>query len=190
MDRIRQHPRISAGIALVVVLFAVGVANSARKKDNKAVAQTPSGLRAIGAVRTIWARGQTADGSFDPGSAYDPASGLGDGTAAVYTAVLTTDGRIQSFDHNFPNGTSLASARQILARKDLPADAHRVWFKNLRNQCAIEQYRSADLVHAGQPGAVNVEYTSNSGGTSFTPATVNDATLLLIDPDGPTNLSC
>jgi len=169
---------------------AVSRAKQLHKARLGSTSERALGLTAIGAPRSVWAHNQIPDTTFAPGSVYDPASHLGDGASAVYTALDTVSGRIESFDHNFSNGTSLSAARIVLASQDLPVDARRVWFKNLSGQCAIEEYRSADLRRDHLPPAVNVEYTSDSAGTSFTSTSVNDATLVLIAPGPPIGLSC
>ena len=171
-------------VALVAVVLAAAVAATA-----PALASSNAGLRAIANVRSTWAKGHHADPHFTAGSSYDPASGLGDGARDVYTGMVTVSGRIEGFDHNFASRTSLASARASLARTDLPADAHRAWFTNLQGQCAIEEYRSVDLKKAAQPSAVNIEYTSDSAGTVYT-GTVTDATLVLVSPESPGDVSC
>lgn len=147
-------------------------------------------LHGYGALQSDWNASHSADNGFSPNTTYNPASGLGNGYADKYTAVLWVDGRALSYQIGFPDNTSIDSAKSTVMQ-EFPGDTTILWQEQNNsdpvNICYQMEVSSPTLGQALQnDGDAFVEFQTiatndTSTAVGYYPNNVNDALLRSTD---------
>lgn len=122
---------------------------AARQSSPSAAAYPEDHLTGFGAtVATFAADHGPENTSLAPGCCYGPMVKVSDGeTVNEWNLAANGGPLVINMTHNFPAGTTQAGALAIVARDDLPADAHQI--KNAdQGTCRTFVYTSASMAHS------------------------------------------
>jgi hypothetical protein len=217
MRRLTRKP--IAGLTVTVALAAGGCGSSShggsQATHNTSTAESPKSTPSVqaasqpasapsslngagyGATVAAWAAAHTPDNDFTKGSAYDKDPSLGEvegHTAARYTGVDHTGGRITGYTYHFPSSPVDSAKRGVLSSQ-FPRDTQVVAFA-ARPTCGVMIVRSATLTRqlrpiVGHPAELTyVRFTSDPEESSYDATAVTSAGLAPTASDNPANVVC
>jgi hypothetical protein len=177
--------RVPTAVLTAVALLCAGCGSSS---SSSAPSSSSNTVTALGATTAAWASAHTADSKFPPGIVYDADSSVPAG--AQYSGVMHQNGHVLSYDYSFAH-LSVATAKTRVLEGQFPRDVKIVWFLS-KPTCAQMLVKSAMLgkelaaKSVGDPtGTAFVEFLSGPTDNSYSPSSVNEASLQSFPPTSP-----
>jgi len=154
--------RVPTAVLTAVALLCAGCGSSS---SSSAPSSSSNTVTALGATTAAWASAHTADSKFPPGIVYDADSSVPAG--AQYSGVMHQNGHVLSYDFKIVWFLSKPTCAQMLVKSAM-----------LGKELAAKS--------VGDPtGTAFVEFLSGPTDNSYSPSSVNEASLQSFPPTSP-----